>query len=119
MKTAPMKKTIVVVAAIAGYCFFEISIALLTIVSARSNLYRYSPVLLLPQFVLIPGTAVIFSRLIYGRRGWIRRAAFLFAAGLVWPFAAMILFVAIVFPMAMAAEVSAVLGILTLVLLLF
>lgn len=77
-----MKKTIVVVAVVTGYCLLQVSVALLT-VSHAPDFYpsTLAQRLMLGQFVLIPGMAVIFSRFVHGRRGWVKRALVIFAAG--------------------------------------
>jgi len=77
-----MKKTIIVVAVVTAYCLLLASIALLTMTRApKFYSSALAESLMLGQYALIPGVAVIFSQLIHGRRGWVKRACFIFAVG--------------------------------------
>ncbi|HTD23322.1 MAG TPA: hypothetical protein VK738_11750 [Terriglobales bacterium] len=78
-----MKKAIIIVAAVAAYCLFEI-VLLLSIVTPNPG-YPTSgtrqTVTGAAQLVLIPGLAAVFSRIIYGPYRWKRRALIILAVG--------------------------------------
>jgi hypothetical protein len=73
-----VKRALLIVAVVAGYSFLEAVLLLGVIVPSQSGLLTmptsYARFAGCGQFLLIPGLAVLFSRIIYGRRKLGRRA---------------------------------------------
>jgi hypothetical protein len=78
-----VRRALLVIAAVAGCCLFETALLLSSLL--QEHAYRRSvswhAVLGFAQFLLLPGMAALYSRFIYGRRQWGRRALILFLAG--------------------------------------
>jgi hypothetical protein len=71
-----VKRALLIVAAIAGYSLLETAILMSTIVprDLLTSTGRYGSVVALCQLLIIPGLALLFSRIIYGQRKLVRRA---------------------------------------------
>jgi hypothetical protein len=78
-----LKKAFSILAVVAGYSLFEAGLLLSTIQPGFWNdlPLRYVLVVFWGQLVVIPGFAVLFSRLMYGREGWKRRGLTIVAVG--------------------------------------
>jgi hypothetical protein len=62
--------------AVAGYALFEASLLLVYLLPGEAGYpSRQEPIIILAQFLTIPGMAVLFSMTLYGRYQWKRRVA--------------------------------------------
>lgn len=106
-----MRKILPVIATVAVFSFFEAAFLLFYLVpeseyysGCRHGLLAFS------QFFLLPGIATLYSRLIYGRQGWGRRALVIFLASTL---GAPLLLAALLLPLIFvvwAADLNAALG---------
>lgn len=82
--TQIVKRALLIVAAVAGYFLLDAVLLLSVIVPRQSGLLTpppYAPFVGFSQLVLIPGMAVLFSRIIYGPQKWGRRCLLIFLTG--------------------------------------
>ncbi|MBZ5525353.1 MAG: hypothetical protein LAP21_24260 [Acidobacteriia bacterium] len=100
-----VKKAITIFAAVTGYCLFEIAF-LLSCDLQPYELSAFRNVVLLGQFLLIPGCAVLFSRILYGAQGWGWRALTILSVGALGPFILIALLVAAGFGAEWVASIS-------------
>src|ERR1035437_2606913 len=72
-----MKKPALIIAVVAGYSLLEVMLLLIFLLPEESLSYQGSrhAFLALSQFLTIPGMAVLFSLILYGRNHWKRRMA--------------------------------------------
>src|SRR3989442_7388046 len=106
-----MRKTFLIIAAVAVYCLFEVML-LLSIATPNwdyptSNIRQI--VAGFAQLVLIPGLAAIFSRLIYGRHDWKKRVLIILVLGSVVPllFALLVVVGLVLEPVALISDTAA------------
>jgi len=77
-----VKRALVVVAAVAGYSLVEMSLLLCAMLPHDGySPSPYQAAVLWGQLLLIPGLAVLLSRIMYGRDGWRNRALTILAVG--------------------------------------
>jgi hypothetical protein len=79
-----VRKALIIIAIVAGYSLLEAGLLLSSIVSS-SVVYAYPStyqrVVYSAQILLIPGSAALMSRLMYGPYGWPRRTVMILLAG--------------------------------------
>ena len=78
----PMKKPALIIAVVAGYSLLEVALLLMFLLPEELGSYNGSghAFIALSQFLTIPGMAVLFSLILYGRNQWKRRMAIHLAA---------------------------------------
>jgi hypothetical protein len=107
-----VRRTLLVIVMVGGYCFLETTFLLsdLLLNDIYPGSYSLFALLGFGQFLILPGTAALYSRLIYGRQGWARRALILFLAGTVGVPVMVVIFVLPVGLLAWVADFNVALG---------
>lgn len=107
-----VRKAFLVISVVGGYCFLETIFLLSYLLLDETYPGSYSPFALLgfAQFLILPGSAVLYSRLMYGRQQWGRRALILYLAGTVGVPAMVVIFLLPLGLLAWVAEFNNALG---------
>ena len=118
VRPRPVKKTSAIIGAVAAYSVSETGLLLSLDLPGgpqpKPFPTTYQLIVIWGQLLLIPGTAALMSRILYGPHQWCRRTLTILLYGILSIPVSILVFAILILPLALAADVSSVLFYITL-----